>query len=140
MDKGVHELRRDYWRQVIRECNTRGHGITKREWFQEHNINSKSYYYWQKQFRSEAIATINTDADIQGTGVSTSVPKAGFFDITAAVHTSAAGISDVTADPVQSTMSNVPELMIQISDCRIFVNSTIQEKTLETVLKVIRHA
>ena len=36
--------------------------------------------------------------------------------------------------------TGTPELMIQIDECRIFVNSTIQEKTLETVIKVLRHA
>ena len=34
----------------------------------------------------------------------------------------------------------VPELMIQAGSFRIYVNGSIQEATLETVMRVIRHA
>lgn len=141
MDKGSHELRREYWRQIIRECNAREQGITKLVWFQEHNINSKSYYYWQKQFRSEAVATVrNENAVVETSTDSVSAPA--FFDITPSVRSSAEEKASSSSDSVQqATMgTGTPELMIQIDECRIFVNSTIQEKTLETVIKVLRHA
>ena len=138
MDKGVHELRRKYWRQIIRECNAREQGITKLSWFREHNINSKSDSYWQKQFRSEAVASIKGD-DVQDTAVSATVDNPVFFDITASIHTPVEEKPDLSGTAVQQ-LSNPPELMIQISDCRIFINNTIQEKTLETVMKVLRHA
>lgn len=141
MNKGAHELRREYWHQIIRECNAREQGITKLAWFQEHNINSKSYYYWQKQFRSEAVATVrNEKACVETSTASVSAPA--FFDITPSVCSSIGEKVPVSTDPVQQTAmgAGAPELMIQINECRIFVNSTIQEKTLETVIKVLRHA
>lgn len=141
MDKGVHELRRDYWRQIIRECNARDRGVTKLAWLQEHDINSKSYYYWQKQFRSEAVASVKTEAAKLEPVTAEPVANKAFFEITTAVSSSVEKKDSTAAGPIQQMMPNTtPELMIQISDCRIFVNSNIQEETLETVLKVLRHA
>lgn len=140
MDKGVHQLRRDYWRQIIRECNARDRGITKLAWLQEHDINSKSYYYWQKQLRSEAVAFVTNGATAQETAAPAPVEKPAFFEITTSVASSIEKKDNSSPEPPQQSTANIPELMIQISDYRIYVNSSIQEKTLETVLKVLRHA
>lgn len=140
MDKGVHQLRRDYWRQIIRECNARDRGITKLAWLQEHDINSKSYYYWQKQFRSEAVASVTNEVAVQETAAPVPVENPAFFDITTSVASSIEKKDNASPEPLKQSTSNIPELMIQISDYRIYVNSTIQEKTLETVLKVLSHA
>ena len=32
------------------------------------------------------------------------------------------------------------ELILQVNECRLFINENIKERTLRTVMKVIRHA
>lgn len=139
MDKSVYELRSEYWRQIIRECNARKPGVTKLAWFKEHNINSKTYYYWQKRFRTEAVVSLQTENDIS-VPANTMATAPAFVDITSSVS-SINKTDSISADHTQQlSVTMVPELMIQLSDYRVFVNSSIQEKTLETVLKVLHHA
>lgn len=49
------------WTEIIREC--RSSGQTVLAWCTEHDINTKSYYYWFKRVRTaacEALPTIGT--------------------------------------------------------------------------------
>ena len=54
MDRSAYEIRCRHWRQVIMECINSG--MDKTAWCQSHGINRRSFYYWQKKFRDEAIA------------------------------------------------------------------------------------
>ena len=51
MEKITHALRREYWKNVVAACNTSG--MKKQDWLKENNINSKSFYHWQKILREE---------------------------------------------------------------------------------------
>lgn len=51
MERVTHAVRRQRWTAIIKECNESG--MKKKEWLQEHNINPKSFYKWQKQLRME---------------------------------------------------------------------------------------
>ena len=51
MDHMTHQMREQYWRGIIKECNESGE--CKEKWLTEHGINSKSFYYWQRKIRSD---------------------------------------------------------------------------------------
>lgn len=130
MDTKMHELRREHWRKIIFDCNNREPGVTKREWCETNGICIKSLYYWQRQFRSEAVSSIETAVAVQRT------QKSQFLDITASI---ASGGNETTI-PSSDKRPLVPELMIQSGSYQIYVSSAVQERTLETVMKVLRHA
>ena len=131
MDSKSLELRREHWRNIISECNNRKSGVTKKDWCRSNGISLKSLYYWQRQFRSEAVSSIETVVDVHGEQASP------FLDIT----------DSITASEQKSTVSDnrtsctlAPELMIQACGCQIYVFSQVREKTLETVMRVLRNA
>ena len=68
MDKITHAMRREKWRAIIQECNESG--MTKQDWLKAHNINSKTYYNWQRKLRMEigtelVLAQNNALASVQ---------------------------------------------------------------------------
>jgi hypothetical protein len=89
-------------------------------------VNIKSFYYWQHQFRNELL--------IQGVASTTPVPA--FVDITSQVSRSAL----ISEEVVSAERTLVPELMIQSGDFRVYVSGAVHEQTLDTVMKVLRHA
>ena len=46
------------WTEIVREC--RSSGQTVLAWCTEHDINTKSYYYWLKRVRTAACETLPT--------------------------------------------------------------------------------
>ena len=51
MEKGLQSLdktqRMEKWAQRVSEC--RSSGLTVRKWCEQHEINEKTYYYWQRR-------------------------------------------------------------------------------------------
>jgi hypothetical protein len=51
MEKGLQSLdktqRMEKWTQRVSEC--RSSGLTVRKWCEQHEINEKTYYYWQRR-------------------------------------------------------------------------------------------
>ena len=50
------EARLKNWSDLIAECQNSGETI--REWCREHNISSRTYYYWLKKVRLRTIETM----------------------------------------------------------------------------------
>jgi hypothetical protein len=91
-------------------------------------VNIKSFYYWQHHFRNELL--------IQGAASTTTTSVSAFVDITSQVSRSALKSEEF----VSAERTLVPELMIQSGDFRVYVSGAVQEQTLDTVMKVLRHA
>ena len=131
MDKNSHKVRHDRWLQILTECNNRDQSISKTQWCQINGINIKSFYYWQRQFRNELLVLSKSS--------SSNVPA--FVDITSDISSqvSTKAVSIVQKDAsIEKTL--IPELMIQSGDFRVYVSGTVQEQTLDTVIKVLRRA
>lgn len=132
MDPKTHELRREHWRKIIFECNNREPGVTKREWCRSNGIGIKSLYYWQRQFRSEAVSSLETAVAVH------KAQPSPFLDITCSIADSLEQKNTTSAD--QASLPLAPELMIQTCGCQIYVNGSIREQTLETVMRALRNA
>ena len=50
----THAMRRERWKEIIKECNESG--IKKKDWMEIHNINPKQFYKWQQKLRMETGA------------------------------------------------------------------------------------
>lgn len=54
-----YAARRGYWADIIHQCNKSG--MIKKEWLRQHDISSKSFYYWQKKLRDEDFMISNEE-------------------------------------------------------------------------------
>jgi len=134
MDALTRQVRRSHWLQIIEACSNRPKGTTTKQWCQDHDIDRRQLYYWLQKFRSEAAA------ELSAVSAETAVPpvpvSAGFVDITDSLGITDSGKQDFDT----GVRPLVPELMIQADDLRIYVSGAIQQRTLETVMQVIRRA
>ncbi len=135
MDALTRQVRRSHWLQIIEACSNRPKGTTTKQWCQDHDIDRRQLYYWLKKFRSEAAAEI--ESAVSAKTVVPPIPvSAGFADITDLLGFTNSGKQETDA----GVCPLVPELMIQADDLRIYVSGAIQQRTLETVMQVIRRA
>ncbi len=126
MDKNSYKVRREQWLRIVMECNSRDQSIPKIQWCRMNGVNIKSFYYWQHQFRNELLIQVAASA--------TQIPA--FVDITSQVSRSAL----ISEEVVSAERTLIPELMIQSGDFRVYVSGAVHEQTLDTVMKVLRHA
>ena len=54
-----YAARKVYWADIIRQCNQSG--MIKIDWLRQHDISSKSFYYWQKKLRDEDFMISNEE-------------------------------------------------------------------------------
>ena len=127
MDQRASEIRLAQWEQIVLEGNQAS--VTKREWCRQNGINEKSFFYWQRKIRLKALEARNTPSAIAPVP-DTDSSKPAFVELPFTCGT----------NENKSDINVLPELMIQVDDCKIFVTASIQESTLQTVMKVIRNA
>ena len=54
-----YAARKVYWADIVHQCNQSG--MIKNEWLRQHDISSKSFYYWQKKLRDEDFMISNEE-------------------------------------------------------------------------------
>jgi len=130
MDRNSHKVRHDRWLQILTECNNRDQSISKTQWCQNNGVNIKSFYYWQRQFRNELLVLSQSS--------SKHVPA--FVDITSDISSQESKTIPISPKDLATEKTLIPELMIQSGDFRVYVSGTVQEQTLDTVIRVLRRA
>ena len=63
MDKCTHEVRKQYWKNIIGQCLQRPEGMTAKQWLDENNICEQTYYHWLKRIRQETYELATTSAN-----------------------------------------------------------------------------
>ena len=53
MDKCTHEVRMEYWKNIITQCQNRPEGQSARQWMEANGICEGTYYLWQKRIRQQ---------------------------------------------------------------------------------------
>lgn len=137
MNQKVAAIRTEQLRQIIQDCINRNPGISKRQWCRENGVRYRSFMYWQRKFQLKAIDLMEN----QGTKLPVKqepVSAQAFVDMTSQLEVLQ---TEREFSPASSELTPLAaELMIQAGSFRIYVNGSIQEATLETVMRVIRHA
>ena len=59
MDKCTHEVRMEYWKNIIIQCQNRSEGQSAREWMNANGICEATYYAWQRKIRGQAYEQMN---------------------------------------------------------------------------------
>ena len=131
MDPKIKQIRRDRWLQIIIAASNSG--MTKKQWCDEHQISTKTFYHWQKVIREEEAEKFQ-QLSLSYTGESIPIqinpgctPAAQFCDL----------------EPQQAWVDIStfhPEMLLQIGKYQMVVGNGISEATLATVLRVIGNA
>ena len=53
MDQITTDVRTQSWASIVTECNRSA--LSKQEWCRQNNVSIKSFYYWQRKLRREAV-------------------------------------------------------------------------------------
>jgi len=128
MDQKSLQIRRSQWEQIVLEGNNAS--VSKKEWCRQNGISLKSFYYWQRKIRrtaAEALEESKSSAHLQVPARSSS----SFVELPAPFPSQ--------SDRGPATRPG-PGTHAADRGCQIFVTGSIQERTLDTVMRVIRNA
>lgn len=142
MDKAVMSVRMKKWAGIIQEAATSG--LTKTEFCARKGIDRRQFFHWQKQIR-EYVLENNPELGLpapphgqmhQIREVNSQIMPAlpVFCEITPREETHPAAAAQ------RPEISFNPEALIQVGPYQVYVGDSTSERTLSTILSVIRHA
>ncbi len=67
MDQSTHDIRRENWLEIVKQCQARPVDTTVKKWLAQNGISEKSYYYWLRKFRKEAYAKLHPERESEST-------------------------------------------------------------------------
>ena len=147
LDKAVMSVRMQKWAEIIHEAAVSG--LTKTEFCARKGIDRRQFFHWQKQIR-EYVLQHNPELglppahgqmqQIQSVNAQIMPSLPVFCEIKPKEELPA--VYSETAKPGAHCEKEIPsfEAMIQVGDYRIYVGDSTTDKTLATILTVIRHA
>lgn len=134
----LHEIRLKQWEKIIAECNASD--MSKHAWCKEHNIKDRQFQYWQALLREEALKKVEK-AGSTVPAIPTQTEASTFVDITPQTDVSISQKPEPTPSiPVSSPSSNSPEVRIEYSGFKIYVQSAMSEDVLKMVLRTLKNA
>lgn len=137
MNQKAALIRADQWRKTVYECINRDPKLSKRQWCQENGVKFRSLMYWQHKFQMEAIQLMESlEVSLPIKEEASNIPA--FADMTPQLEALRTEQEPVPQDPESPALT--PELMIQAGSYRVYVNGSVREATLETVMRVLNHA
>lgn len=128
MDKCTHEVRKQYWKNIISQCLQRPEGMTAKQWLDENNICEQTYYHWLKRIRQETYELATTSAN-------TACVKTMHSEVT---------FAEVPLPAINSVSPGKngfrPDITIQTGSVLIGVSNTVSDALLDKLFEVISHA
>lgn len=128
MDKCTHEVRKQYWKNIISQCLQRPEGMTAKQWLDENNICEQTYYHWLKKIRQETYELATTSAN-------TACVKTMHSEVT---------FAEVPLPAINSVSPGKngfrPDITIQTGSVLIGVSNTVSDALLDKLFEVISHA
>ena len=144
MDKAVMNVRMQKWAGIIQEAAASG--LTKTEFCARNGIDRRQFFHWQKQLREfvleqnpELALTITPDGPrklVRAVNAQLTTTLPVFCELKPPEE-----LSSIPEEKTVSTdFSFSAEVMIQLGQYLVYVSDSVTEKTLSTILSVIRHA
>ena len=142
LDKAVMSVRMKKWAEIIQEAATSG--LTKTEFCARKGIDRRQFFHWQKRIR-EYVLENNPELGLPA-------PPHGQMhqirEVNSQIMPALPVFCEITprddahpAPAVQRPESSFsPGAMIQVGSYRIYVGDSATERTLSTILSVIRNA
>lgn len=117
----AHQKRLTLWIQRIQDC--RKSGMTVATWCQQNNVGTKSYYYWLRKIRLEALESFQTLPAISSQTES-ALPSSSSF-------------AEVKLPPAASH-GNAPAIVLDVNGAKIQIYNAASQATIASTLAAIR--
>ena len=131
MDQCTHEVRAEYWRNIIKACGQRPAEQSAKKWMDENGICEQSYYHWQRKFRQQAYDQMKEKEMLPSV---TEKAEVSFAEIP---YTPAVGREDI---PGVSEVGCTPAAVIRTSAMSIEISNQISESLLSRILREVSNA
>ena len=128
MDQCTHEVRAEYWKEIIQACGQRPAGQSAKSWMDENGICEQSYYHWQRKFRQQAYEQMKENA----AAVPAVTPNAdiAFVEIPC-MH---------AAEPDPQIKGSPYVALIQTDSAKIGITNDISDSVLSRILREVSNA
>lgn len=131
MDQCTHEVRMQYWKNIITQCQARPAGQTAKQWMTENNICEQTYYLWQRRIRKETYKQMSSQELLPAVS--------GKEEITFAEIPVPANKADGLRFDMQEPMIH-PAAVIKTENYSIALSSDISDSLLARILREVSHA
>ena len=131
MDQCTHEVRAEYWRNIIKACGQRPAGQSAKKWMDENGICEQSYYHWQRKFRQQAYYQMKEKEMLP------SVTEKAEVSLAEIQYRPAVGREDI---PGVSEAGRTPAAVIRTSAMSIEISNQISESLLSRILREVANA
>lgn len=131
MDQCTHEVRMQYWKNIISQCQARPAGQTAKQWMTENGICEQTYYLWQRRIRRETYEQITSQELLP---VVSKKEEITFAEIAVPGNKQRNCCSN-TSEPVIH-----PVAVIKTGSCTIALSSDIPDSLLSRIMKEVSHA
>ena len=143
LDKAVMSVRLKKWAGIMQEAAASG--LTKSEFCARNGINRRQFFHWQKELREFALQQNPELAMIEVPDGPRQLVRAVNAQLTTSlpVFCELKPPDELPAVPerkAEMVSAFTAEAMIQYEQYQIYVSSAVCERTLTTILSVIRHA
>ena len=137
MDKAIMSVRMKKWAGILQEAAASG--LPKVVWCEQNGINRRQFFHWQKKIREFVLE--------QHPELGLSVPDGQIREVNNQMTSSLPIFYELKPrESLPPTLITKPgaafstEAMIQLGEYQIFIGNSTSERTLTTILSVIRHA
>ena len=120
MDNSTMAVRLEHWTQLVQNCVNSG--LSKKEWCEKNQIPPKTFYYWQRRVRQNALAV-----------------QPALSDSTAITEIEIPSNSDETGIRVQDRPCFQPDVVIRDRTLTIEISNTASKQLLSCIGQVIRY-
>lgn len=130
MDKCTHEVRLQYWRNIITQCQQRPAGQTARQWMENNGICEPTYYLWQRRIRQETFDQMSSGAN--ELPAVTEKQEITFAEIP---------VPKVADSPDEQLFcKSLPVAVLRSGSCVIEISNDISDRILHTILQEVSNA
>ena len=131
MDQCTHEVRAEYWRNIIKACGQRPAGQSAKKWMDDNGIREQTYYHWQRKFRQQAYDQMKEKEMLPSV---TEKAEVSFAEIpySPAVREDQSGVNEAGCAPIAA--------VIRTSAMSIEISNHISESLLSRILREVSHA
>lgn len=130
MDQCTHEVRMQYWKSIISQCQARPSGQTAKQWMTENGICEQTYYLWQRRIRKETYEQMSSQELLP---IVAEKEEITFAEIPVPENRQRDSYSDVQESAIH------PVAAIKTNGCSIALSADIPELLLSRILKEVSH-
>ena len=131
MDKCTHEVRMEYWKNIITQCQNRPEGQSAKQWMDANGICEGTYYLWQKRIRQQTYEQMTEGKHFLP--VSQKAEEITFAELPLPK------ITNVQAENISETSIH-PVAVIKTGKLSIAVSGDIPDFLLSKILQEVSHA